>query len=161
MFILDERLKKDTIDCGSWQLCKLLLMNTRTYPWFILVPRREGVTEIHHLNEEDRLQFWKNHSGCRSGWRGISFSPSSMSLHWEISSVSFIFTMSAAAKVTPPGPVPSGDMRRRCPMPTTRRRRLSLRFKKHFRNSLLCEILRVTGNMLPIDRLLDYDRATA
>ncbi len=59
MFILDERLKKDTIDCGSWQLCKLLLMNTRTYPWFILVPRREGVTEIHHLNEEDRLQFWE------------------------------------------------------------------------------------------------------
>jgi len=26
------------------------------YPWFILVPQREGVTEIHHLGEEDLQQ---------------------------------------------------------------------------------------------------------
>jgi len=36
----------------------LLLMNDRTYPWFILVPQREGVQEIHQLNDADRQQFW-------------------------------------------------------------------------------------------------------
>jgi len=59
MFILDSRLQNDTFDFGSFSLCRLLLMNDRTYPWFILVPQREGIQEIHQLNDVDRQQFWK------------------------------------------------------------------------------------------------------
>ena len=59
MFVLDPRLQNDTFDCGSFPLCRLLLMNDSTYPWFILVPQREGVREIHHLSDADRRQFWE------------------------------------------------------------------------------------------------------
>lgn len=41
---------------GYFPLCRLLLMPDAHYPWFILVPDREGVGEIHHLSETDRQQ---------------------------------------------------------------------------------------------------------
>jgi len=59
MFVLDQRLGQDTIDCGSFELCRVLLMNDNRYPWFILVPQREGITEIHQLSEVERQQLWK------------------------------------------------------------------------------------------------------
>ena len=49
MFTLDERLQKDTRVVGRFELSLLLLHRDSNYPWFILVPQREGVTEIHHL----------------------------------------------------------------------------------------------------------------
>lgn len=59
MFTIDPRLQNDCHDFGSFSLCRLLLFNDRTYPWFILVPQCDGITEIHHLNEADRLQLWE------------------------------------------------------------------------------------------------------
>jgi diadenosine tetraphosphate (Ap4A) HIT family hydrolase len=44
---------------GDFPLCRLLLLNDRNYPWFILVPRRAGVCEIHHLSEADRVEMWR------------------------------------------------------------------------------------------------------
>ena len=35
-------------------LSKMLLMNDSRYRWLILVPRREAITEIHHLPAEDQ-----------------------------------------------------------------------------------------------------------
>jgi len=58
MFALDPRLRQDTIDVGSLSLCRLLLMNDCRYPWFILVPQRENLCEIHHMEEIDRQQLW-------------------------------------------------------------------------------------------------------
>ncbi|MBN1957518.1 MAG: HIT domain-containing protein [Desulfuromonadales bacterium] len=58
MFVLDQRLAQDTFDCGRLELCRVLLMNDSRYPWFILVPQREGIREIHHLSEADQLQLW-------------------------------------------------------------------------------------------------------
>src|SRR5690606_36428129 len=43
---------------GDFPLCRLLLMNDAHYPWFILVPRREAVSELFQLDEEDRRQLW-------------------------------------------------------------------------------------------------------
>ncbi|MDX8396430.1 MAG: HIT domain-containing protein [Mariprofundaceae bacterium] len=54
MMILHPQLEKDCIVVGQFDLCVLLLMNDRNYPWFILVPQREGVTEIHQLSEADQ-----------------------------------------------------------------------------------------------------------
>lgn len=59
MFELDVRLQQDTWNLGSFPLSQLLLMDDATYPWLILVPQREGVTEIHQLNEADRRQLWE------------------------------------------------------------------------------------------------------
>ncbi|SEA25863.1 Diadenosine tetraphosphate (Ap4A) hydrolase [Desulfuromusa kysingii] len=58
MFELDQRLRQDTIDCGSFPLSRLLLMNDCSYPWFILVPQRENLREFYHLEEADRQQLW-------------------------------------------------------------------------------------------------------
>lgn len=55
-FELDPRLAADCIVIGDFPLCRLLLMNDANYPWFILVPRRAGVTEIYHLSEQEQQQ---------------------------------------------------------------------------------------------------------
>jgi len=57
MFELHPRLKEDCIAIGDFELCRLLLMNDASYPWFILVPRREGVREIFDLSASDQQQF--------------------------------------------------------------------------------------------------------
>lgn len=40
---------------GSFSLSCLLLMNDATYPWFILVPQRDGISEIYQLQELDQV----------------------------------------------------------------------------------------------------------
>jgi diadenosine tetraphosphate (Ap4A) HIT family hydrolase len=55
-FILDSRLHRDTFPIGDLPLSLLLLMNDRTYPWLILVPRRSDVREIFQLSDADREQ---------------------------------------------------------------------------------------------------------
>jgi len=56
LFSLHPRLAADTFVVGDFALCRLLLMNDAQYPWFILVPRREGVREIYQLAEADQQQ---------------------------------------------------------------------------------------------------------
>ena len=59
MFTLDPRLANDTLVMGDFGLCRLLLMNDRQYPWFILVPRREEVSELFQLDSNDQQLLWK------------------------------------------------------------------------------------------------------
>ena len=56
MFVLDDRLAKDALVVGSFPLCLLLMSRDANYPWFILVPRREQLTELYHLDEGDAAQ---------------------------------------------------------------------------------------------------------
>lgn len=58
MFALDSRLKQDTWLIGDFPLCSLLLSNDSNYPWFILVPRREGISELFQLDEHDQQLMW-------------------------------------------------------------------------------------------------------
>ncbi len=59
MFNLDSRLASDTLLLGDFELCRLLLMNDRQYPWFILVPRREQVSELFQLDADDQQLLWQ------------------------------------------------------------------------------------------------------
>lgn len=59
MFALDSRLRQDTVALGDFPLSSLLLMNDSQYPWFILVPRREDVSEIFQLDSADQQQLWR------------------------------------------------------------------------------------------------------
>ncbi|MBF7729372.1 HIT domain-containing protein [Pseudomonas sp. N040] len=59
MFVLDSRLAQDTLPMGDFALCRLLLMNDRQYPWFILVPRREEVCELFQLDAGDQQLLWQ------------------------------------------------------------------------------------------------------
>ena len=56
-FILDNRLKADTLFVGDLPLSRVLLMNNAYFPWVILVPRIEGISELFQLTEEDLLNF--------------------------------------------------------------------------------------------------------
>lgn len=55
MFELNETLKKDCIVLGDFPLCKVLLMNNVSVPWFILVPKEEDASELIDLTDEHRL----------------------------------------------------------------------------------------------------------
>jgi len=54
--ILNDRLAEDCFVVGHFPLSVLLLMNDARYPWFILVPQRENISEIQQLCEADRHQ---------------------------------------------------------------------------------------------------------
>ena len=62
-FELHPRLVADSLPLGDFPLCRLLLMNDAQYPWFVLVPRREAVREIHQLEEHDQQQLLRESSG--------------------------------------------------------------------------------------------------
>lgn len=55
MFKLHAQLEKDCIELGQFELCTLLLMNDSSYPWFILVPERDNISEIYELSDDDQL----------------------------------------------------------------------------------------------------------
>ena len=52
-FSLDPQLEAETLPVGDLPLSRILLMNDRRYPWFIMVPRRSDPVEITDLTEED------------------------------------------------------------------------------------------------------------
>jgi diadenosine tetraphosphate (Ap4A) HIT family hydrolase len=56
---LHPQLENDCLVLGRLELCQVLLMRDANYPWCILVPDRENVTEIHHLNEADQQQLMR------------------------------------------------------------------------------------------------------
>ncbi len=53
---LHSQLAQDCLVLGRFPLCQLLLMRDANYPWFILVPDRDDIHEIHHLSEQDQQQ---------------------------------------------------------------------------------------------------------
>ncbi len=55
MFRLDDRLAADTALVDLWDLCEVRLMDDANYPWFVLVPQRTDLREIHDLAPADRL----------------------------------------------------------------------------------------------------------
>jgi diadenosine tetraphosphate (Ap4A) HIT family hydrolase len=71
-FILHPRLAADTSFAADWPLCRVLLMNDARYFWLVLVPRRDGVTEITDLLPADRGQLMEE--AARAG-RLIAASP--------------------------------------------------------------------------------------
>ena len=59
MFALDQRLQQDTLAIGDFPLCRLLLSNDSNYPWFILVPRIDGISEVFQLDVAAQQTLWK------------------------------------------------------------------------------------------------------
>lgn len=56
MFSLHPQLEQDSVLLGRMRLSQVRLSLDANYPWCLLVPEREGVTEIYHLSELDRHQ---------------------------------------------------------------------------------------------------------
>ncbi|MBA2648520.1 MAG: HIT domain-containing protein [Legionella sp.] len=53
-FVVNDDLLNSCIFIADWPLSRVLLKNTNQYPWLILVPRRDKVTEIYQLSQIDR-----------------------------------------------------------------------------------------------------------
>lgn len=58
-FTLDPRLQADTQHVVSLPLCEVLLMNDARFAWLILVPRRNGLTEIIDLPGNAQQYLWQ------------------------------------------------------------------------------------------------------
>lgn len=59
---LHSQLAQDCVLLGRFPLCRVLLMNDANYPWCILVPDRDGVTEIYELEDTDQLRLIRESS---------------------------------------------------------------------------------------------------
>nr|WP_226925933.1 HIT domain-containing protein [Pseudomonas veronii] len=51
-------MQQDTLTIGDFPLCRLLLSNDSNYPWFILVPRINGISEVFQLSVIDQQKLW-------------------------------------------------------------------------------------------------------
>ena len=56
MFKLHKTLEKDCLLVGQFDLSLLLISRDANYPWLILVPKREDISEIYQLSDVDRQQ---------------------------------------------------------------------------------------------------------
>ena len=59
---LHSQLLEDCVVLGRFPLSHLLLMRDANYPWFILVPDREAISEIYQLSAEDQSQLLRESS---------------------------------------------------------------------------------------------------
>ncbi|WP_339671624.1 HIT domain-containing protein [Dasania marina] len=62
MFELHPQLAKDCVWLGDFALCRVLLNRDNHYPWLILVPRREDISEIFQLSGQDQQQLLQESS---------------------------------------------------------------------------------------------------
>jgi len=67
MFELHPQLKQDCLELGQFDLCRLFLMNESRFPWLILVPERENITEIYQLSEADQWLLLRESSALARG----------------------------------------------------------------------------------------------
>ena len=58
-FQLHPQLANDCHYLGDFPLAALLLSKDANYPWYILVPRQEDISEAFQLNEDDQQQLNK------------------------------------------------------------------------------------------------------
>jgi len=74
MFELHPDLKRDGILMGKFPLCQVLLINDSNYPWFVLVPQREGISDTIDLVPGDYAQMWAESAlfstGIMTAWSG-------------------------------------------------------------------------------------------
>jgi diadenosine tetraphosphate (Ap4A) HIT family hydrolase len=93
MFELHPRLAADTLPVTDLKLCSVRLMNDSRFPWLILVPRRVGAVEVHHLPAEDQALLMQESSRAAAVLDRL-FAPDKMNigslgnvveqLHWHV-----------------------------------------------------------------------------
>ncbi len=55
-FCVDIRIEQDAIYLGEGALSKLYLKNNACFPWFILVPQVNNISEIYELSAADQIR---------------------------------------------------------------------------------------------------------
>ena len=79
MATIHPQLMQDCQLLGKFALCHLLLMRDANYPWCILVPDRDNISEIHQLSEPDQQQLLRE-SSLLSVAMESAFSPDKLNI---------------------------------------------------------------------------------
>ena len=79
MATIHPQLMQDCLLLGKFTLCHLLLMRDDNYPWCILVPDREDISEIYQLCEDDQQQLLRE-SSLLSIAMEAAFSPDKLNI---------------------------------------------------------------------------------
>ena len=79
MATIHPQLMHDCQLLGKFTLCHLLLMRDDNYPWCILVPDRDDISEIHQLCEADQQQLLRE-SSLLSIAMEAAFSPDKLNI---------------------------------------------------------------------------------
>ena len=79
MATIHPQLMQDCQLLGKFTLCHLLLMRDANYPWCILVPDRDDISEIHQLSEFDQQQLLRE-SSLLSVAMQSAFSPDKLNI---------------------------------------------------------------------------------
>ena len=79
MATIHPQLMQDCQLLGKCTLCHLLLMRDANYPWCILVPDRDDISEIHQLSESDQQQLLRE-SSLLSVAMQSAFSPDKLNI---------------------------------------------------------------------------------
>lgn len=69
MFTLDPRLEQDTVAVTDLLLSRVLLMRDARYPWLILVPAKQGLSEFDELEPADRARLFDEIADCARALR--------------------------------------------------------------------------------------------
>jgi len=59
MFALHPDLVRDTHPVATLELCEVRIMDDATYPWFVLVPMRKGISDTIDLKPADHAKLWE------------------------------------------------------------------------------------------------------
>lgn len=70
-FELHPQLVGDCIHIVDLELCRVLLMNESRYPWFILVPMRDGLRELMELTSDESAIYWGESNVLQSFLRDV------------------------------------------------------------------------------------------
>lgn len=69
---LDPRLAADSVMIGKLALCEVRLQDDARFPWLVLVPQREGLSELFELSPDDRATAMEEISQCGAALRAVT-----------------------------------------------------------------------------------------
>ena len=61
---LPKSFLKDSYHIADLKLCNIRLINNRKFPWIILIPKRENITDITELNLKDQILLMREIVHC-------------------------------------------------------------------------------------------------
>ena len=56
MFVVDQRIEKDSILVTELELCQVRLQNDKRFPWLVLLPKVSALIEVHELTDAQQSQ---------------------------------------------------------------------------------------------------------
>jgi len=71
-FVLDDRLRADSVHVLDLPLCDVRLMDDARYAWLVLVPRRPGLVEIGDLDAPGQAMLWQECMRAADALRAVA-----------------------------------------------------------------------------------------